>query len=57
MKKGKSYYVVCTQTKLFVYTNEKCNELVGMAGVTRPRDFDYLTLYKLALWTGDKKDE
>jgi len=56
MKKGKSYYVVCTQTKLFVYTNEKCNELVGMAGVTRPRDFDYQTLYRLALWTGEKDE-
>ena len=44
-----SYFIVTTKTKLFIYSDEKCNKLVGCAGVKNPKDFDFDALYKIAL--------
>lgn len=41
--------VITTKTKLFIYADEKCNDLIGCAGVKNPKDFDFDTLFHLAL--------
>lgn len=40
-----SAHVITTNTKLFIYHGRDC---IGMAGVVRPKDFNYEVLLRLA---------
>lgn len=57
MIKFENNFVVTTKTKLFVYRDEKCNYLIGCAGVKNPKDFDFNVLYKIALHKSGSKIE
>ena len=51
------YKIVTTRTRLFVYNDENCNKLVGCAGVKNPNDFDFDTLFRMALHKSGSKIE
>ncbi len=41
-------FVITTNTKLFIYSDVYCKNLIGFAGVKNPKDFDFYALYKIA---------
>lgn len=56
IRKG-NFFIISTKTKLFVYADEKLNNLVGFAGVKNPKDFDFDALFRFAMHKSGSKIE